>query len=117
MGACVIHGLRLVKRPVRYPDGSTAEELIPEDGGSDFPSYSTVRKTIDFCAKRGAPEEDWPVFSGIWEGDADLEDISSRCSRLREHLLKLNADECARDWWLARVRSWLARGEVFAIFE
>lgn len=115
MGAIVIHGKRLFRQTVQR-DGTEAVGLSAEDGGSDFPAYSTVQSAVNLCAEHNVPPEDWPIFYGIREADVDLEEIAARCERLRQHLANWD-DECNHLWWLARVRGWLAHGEVFAVFE
>jgi hypothetical protein len=117
MGADVIHGGRLSKQRVRYPDGSEREELVAEEGDSVNMSYSSVARMVEFCAARGVSEDDWPIYYGVWEGNVDLADVAARCERLRQALAKLGEGEGAEITWLASVRHWLKRGEQFAVFE
>lgn len=117
MGASVLHGQRLLKKHVRCLDGSEVEELSAEEGDSVNMSYSSVSRLVSFCAERGVCESDWPIYYGIWEGDVDLAEVSARCDRLRQSLSRLDEGECAAVTWLVTVRTWLARGEVFAVFE
>jgi hypothetical protein len=117
MGASVIHGQRLSKQVVHCRDGCQIEELSAEEGDSVSMSYSSVSRMVAFCAERGVREEDWPIYYGVWEGDADLNDIAARCGRLRQSIARLDECECAAVTWLTTVRGWLAQGEVFAVFE
>ncbi len=117
MGASVIHGSRLSKRRVRCSDGSQVEELSGDAGGSVNVAYSSVARMVAFCSARGVSASDWPIYYGVWQGDADLADIVARCARLRTALSQLDEGECAAVPWLTTVREWLARGEVFAAFE
>ena len=48
----MIHGRRLSKQRVRYPDGE-AEELAAEEGDSVNISYSSVARMVEYCAARG----------------------------------------------------------------
>ncbi|HEV3238047.1 MAG TPA: hypothetical protein VGZ25_13745 [Gemmataceae bacterium] len=72
---------------------------------------------VAFCAERGVSKDDWPIYYGVWEGDAKLDDITARCVRLRQAIVRLDERECAEVAWLSTVREWLERGEVFAVFE
>jgi hypothetical protein len=117
MGASVIHGQRLSKQIVRSSDGREVEELSADEGDSVSMSYSSVSRMVAFCAARGVNADDWPIYYGVWEGDADLEDIAARCERLRQAVARLDENECAAVTWLSTVREWLGRGEVFAVFE
>jgi hypothetical protein len=67
MGADVIHGRRLYKQRVRYPDGYEREELFAEEGDSVNMTYSSVRRMVEFCAARGVSEDNWPIYYGTWE--------------------------------------------------
>ena len=117
MGASVIHGQRLLKKRIRCSDGNEVEELRAEEGDSVNMAYSSISRMVAFCAERGVSESDWPIYYGTWEGDADLADVVARCDLLRQSLKPLDESECASVTWLATVRTWLAQGEVFAIFE
>jgi hypothetical protein len=117
MGADVIHGRRLAKQRVRYPDGSEADELVAKEGDSVNMAYSSVTQMVQFCAARGVNETDWPIYYGVWEGDVDMADIAARCDRLRQAMAKLGDSEAKEITWLASVREWLKRGEQFAVFE
>ncbi len=117
MGASLIHGQRLFKQRVRYPDETEADELSAEGGGWESPSYSSVSHMMAFCEARGVSEGDWPIYYDIWQGDANLVEIARRCEQLRQGLLRLNEAECASVPWLGAVRRWLAEGQVFAVFE
>ena len=50
MGADVIHGRRLYKQRVRYPDGSEREELFAEEGDSVNMAYSSVARMVELKA-------------------------------------------------------------------
>ena len=113
----MIHGRRLSKQRVRYPDGSEAEELVAEEGDWVNMAYSSVARMVEFCAARGVSEDDWPVYYGVWHGDVDLADVAARCGRLRQSLVRLGESEGAEIIWLGSVREWLKRGEQFAVFE
>lgn len=117
MGANVIHGRRLAKQRVHYPDGREADELVAEEGDSVNMAYSSVARMIEFCAARGVNETDWPIYYGVWEGDVDLADIAARCERLRQAMAELGDTEGKEVTWLAAVCDWLKRGEQFAVFE
>jgi hypothetical protein len=117
MGATMFHGRRLSKQLVRYPDGSEREELAAEEGDSVNITYSSVTRMVEFCAARGVSEGDWPIYSGVWEGDVDLADVAVRCERLRQALARLDPNEGEEITWLRSVRNWLERGEDFAVFE
>ena len=117
MGASLVHGMRLEKRRMRYPDGSEADELFAKGGDREFPTYSSMARLVRFCQERGVSPEEWPIFYGTWEGDVSPEEIRRRCEALTSALDGLPAAECDGDLWLPRVRAWLARGEVFAVFE
>jgi len=117
VGASVIHGPRLAKKRVRCSDGSEVEELSTDGCDAVNIAYSSVERMVTFCAERGVSAGDWPIYYGVWEGDADLADIAARCERLRSALSQLDEGECAAVPWLATVREWLARGDVFAAFE
>jgi hypothetical protein len=118
MPACIIHGKRLSRRTVRLPDGSEEQDLAADGGDWADASYSTVARVIEHCASLGLSEHDWPVFYDRNPGDTDLDEISRRCERLRPLIVGLPDDECATaSWLLAKIRTWLADGEVFAVFE
>jgi hypothetical protein len=117
MGASVIHGRRLSKQVVRYPDGSEAEEVVAEEGDCVNMAYSSVARMVEFCASRGVSEGDWPIYYNMWEGDVDLADVAARCERLNQALARLGEDEGADLTWFGSVREWLRRGEQFAVFE
>jgi hypothetical protein len=113
----MIHGRRLSRKRVRYPNGSEAEELVAEEGDSVNMAYSSVARMVEFCAARGVSEGDWPIYYGVWEGDVDLADVAARCERLRQALARLGEREGADVTWLSSVREWLQHGEQFAVFE
>ena len=117
MGASLVHGRRLEKRRTRYADGSEAAELFVEGGGWEFPTYSSIAHLIRFCQERGLDRAAWPIFYGIWEGDVCPEEIHKRCGALRRVIERLSPAECDSCPLLSRVRDWLARGEVFAVFQ
>ncbi|HEV3385673.1 MAG TPA: hypothetical protein VG097_12730 [Gemmata sp.] len=117
MGASVIHGRRLSKQRVRYPNGSEAEELVSEEGDSVNMAYSSVARMVEFCAARGVSQDEWPIYYGVWQGDVDLADVAARCERLRQALITLGESEGAEITWLDSIREWLNRGEHFAVFE
>ena len=117
MGASVIHGRRLYKQRVRYPNGSEAEELVAEEGDWVGMAYSSVARMVEHCAAWGVSEDDWPIYYGVWEGDVDLADVAASCERLRRALANLGKCELDGVTWLGSVREWLQRGEQFAVFE
>src|SRR5437868_2837121 len=109
MPACIIHGKRLCRRPVHHPDESETRELASDDGGGwTDASYSTVARAVEHCASLGLSECNWPIFYGLDPDHADVDEISRRCERLRQLILRLHADECATaSWLLANIRTWL----------
>lgn len=117
MGANVIHGRKLSKTRVRYPDGMERDELLAEEGDSTNNSYSSMARMVEFCAGRGVSENDWPIYYDVWEGNVDLTDVAARCERLRQGLAKLSEAEVADIPCLGWVRAWLLDGEQFAVFE
>jgi hypothetical protein len=117
VGASVIHGRRLLKQRIRCPDGREADELIADGGGWVNMAYSSVARMVEFCTARGASEDAWPIYYGVWEGDADLADVADRCERLRQALARLGEGEGAEVTWLGLVREWLKHGGQFAVFE
>ena len=117
MGAGIVHGKALVKVPYLTTTGDACFEVFPQEGDFDSASYSTIEETVRHCERWGVPRGSWPIYYGIWQGDADLEEAGARCRDLAIRLESVPQSERWVNRFLANVNVWLDNGEVFCIWD
>jgi hypothetical protein len=117
MGAIVAHGIRLTKNQETLEDGSNFVEIVPVEGGFDFPSYSSVKELVDYASSKGIDPSVWPIYYDVPPSDIDIEALERKCAILREEISYLSSEVISGNHWLERVADWLAAGERFCITE
>ena len=116
MGANLAHGVRLEKKQETLADGARSVEIIPVDGGYEFPTYSSVEEMVEYSRCKGIGAENWPIYYDSLAG-IEIDEVYQRCERLRLAISALPVDQVQGNRWLARVSGWLSAGEKFCITE
>jgi hypothetical protein len=114
MGADIVHGRLLTKEIVA---DSATSVVVPQRGGYESASYSTIEEAIRHCEQWGVTRQLWPIYYGAWQGDVDLEGAQQLCRALYARLTLVPESERRSNWFLARVYNWRNRGEVFCVWE
>jgi hypothetical protein len=112
MAGTLCHAKQFAQQVYSGQDGKSHYELVPVDGGYDFPSWTTWEAMKKHCQAFGIATDSWPDFPEFESAiDLPCEEVERKNVILRAALDQLSEEEVSSHYLLFRICEYVRRGE------